>query len=417
VHSSDLVIKNAAQLVTSRSFGGKPRRGPEMADVEILSDAAIIARDSVITWIGTTPALPPLDDGALVIDAAGKTILPGLVDSHTHLIWSGSREGEFEQRLQGRTYQEIADAGGGINATVSRVRQSSKDELKSLARQRLGRMLAFGVTTVEVKSGYGLNLADEVKCLQAIAELNAEGPLELVPTFLGAHAVPREYDDDAAGYAHLLTQEMLPEISRQHLAEFCDVFCETGVFGLADSEHILTRAADLGFRLKVHADELTPLGGAELAVRVRAASADHLLCVSDDGIKALARSETVATLLPGTAFFLGLPYAPARRLMECGVAVALASDCNPGTCPTENLPLIGVMACTQMKMSPAEALTAMTLNAAAALGRGARLGSLEVGKQADVIICDVPNYARLFYHFGVNHVWRVIKRGRVVFST
>jgi imidazolonepropionase len=417
VQSSVLVIKNAAQLVTSRSSGGKPRRGLDMASVDILSDAAIIARDGVITWLGATQALPPLDYGTDVIDATGKTVLPGLVDSHTHLIWSGAREGEFEQRLQGRTYQEIAAAGGGINATVNRVRHSSKEELKSLARQRLSRMLACGVTTVEVKSGYGLNLADEVKCLQAIAELNAEGPLELVPTFLGAHAVPHEYQNDAAGYVQLLIQDMLPEIVRQRLAEFCDVFCETGVFGLADSERILTRAADVGLKVKVHADELTPLGGAELAVRLGAASADHLLCISDGGIEALARSDTVATLLPGTAFFLGLPYAPARRLIERGVAVALASDCNPGTCPTENLPLIGVMACTQMKMLPAEALAAMTLNAAVALGRGARLGSLEVGKQADVVICDVPNYVQLFYHFGVNHVWRVIKRGRVVFST
>jgi imidazolonepropionase len=416
VHSSTLVIKNAAQLVTSTSSGGKPRRGRDMAAVEVLSDAALVARDGVISWVGPTAALPPVDDRTEVIDAGGKTVLPGLVDSHTHLIWSGARESEFEQRLQGRSYQEIAAAGGGINATVDRVRQSTKEELKALARRRLSRMLSFGVTTVEVKSGYGLSVAAELKCLQAIAELNAEGPLELVPTFLGAHAVPREYQNDAAAYVRLLIQDMLPEIVRQKLAEFCDVFCETGVFGLADSERILTRAADLGLRLKVHADELTPLGGAELAVRVGAASADHLLCVSDKGIEALARSATVATLLPGTAFFLGVQYAPARRLLDHGAAVALASDCNPGTCPTENLPLIGVMACTQMKMLPAEALTAMTLNAAAALGRGARLGSLEVGKQADVVICDVPNHAQMFYHFGVNHVWRVIKRGRVVWS-
>lgn len=416
MHSSTLVIKNAAQLVTSTSSGGKPRRGRDMAAVEVLSDAALVARDGVISWVGPTAALPPVDDRTEVIDAGGKTVLPGLVDSHTHLIWSGARESEFEQRLQGRSYQEIAAAGGGINATVDRVRQSTKEELKALARRRLSRMLSFGVTTVEVKSGYGLSVAAELKCLQAIAELNAEGPLELVPTFLGAHAVPREYQNDAAAYVRLLIQDMLPEIVRQKLAEFCDVFCETGVFGLADSERILTRAADLGLRLKVHADELTPLGGAELAVRVGAASADHLLCVSDKGIEALARSATVATLLPGTAFFLGVQYAPARRLLDHGAAVALASDCNPGTCPTENLPLIGVMACTQMKMLPAEALTAMTLNAAAALGRGARLGSLEVGKQADVVICDVPNHAQMFYHFGVNHVWRVIKRGRVVWS-
>jgi imidazolonepropionase len=416
MHAPTLVIKNAAQLVTAKSSGGRPSRGRDMAEVHVLNDAALVSQDGVITWVGPTASLPPMDGEADVIDAAGKTILPGLVDSHTHLIWSGSREDEFEQRLQGHTYQEIAAAGGGINATVARVRQSSKEELKRLARLRLSRMRRLGITTVEVKSGYGLTLADEVKCLQAIADLNAEGPLELVPTFLGAHAVPREYQNDAAGYVRLLVEDMLPEIVRQKLAEFCDVFCETGVFNLADSERILSRAADLGLRLKVHADELTPLGGAELAARLGATSADHLLCISADGMEALARSNTVATLLPGTAFFLGLPYAPARRLLDHGVVVAVASDCNPGTCPSENLPLVGVMACTQMKMLPAEALTAMTLNAAAALGRSDRLGSLEVGKQADVVICDVPNYVRLFYQFGGNDVWRVIKRGRVIFS-
>jgi imidazolonepropionase len=246
--------------------------------------------------------------------------------------------------------------------------------------------------------------------------LNDEGPLELVPTFLGAHAVPPEFRSDRDGYLRLLRDEMLPEVARLGLARFCDVFCETGVFSLAESERLLSRARDLGLGLKLHADELTPLGGAELAARLGAVSADHLLYVTDAGIDALAESGTVATLLPGTAFFLGMPYAPARKLIERGVAVALASDCNPGTCPTENLPLAGTMACTQMKMLPAEVLTALTLNAAAALGLSDRLGSLEVGKQADLIVCDVPDYRHLFYHFGVSHVWRVIKRGRVVFA-
>jgi imidazolonepropionase len=235
-----------------------------------------------------------------------------------------------------------------------------------------------------------------------------------VPTFLGAHAVPPEFRDDRDGYLRLLSEDMLPEVVRCRLAEFCDVFCETGVFSLEESRCILTRARDLGLRLKLHADELTTLGGAALAGELGAVSADHLLCIDEAGIEALATSGTVATLLPGTAFFLGVPYAPARRLIERGVAVALASDCNPGTCPTENLPLVGAMACTQMRMLPAEAVTALTLNAAAAVGRADRLGSLEPGKQADLLICDVPDYRHLFYHFGVNHVQRVIKRGRVV---
>jgi imidazolonepropionase len=396
-----MIIKNIAQLVR---------------DSSIQSDSAIILDGECISWLGLTVDLPPIRPDAEVIDATNKIVLPGFIDSHTHLIFAGSREDEFEQRLQGKTYQEIAAQGGGINATVQRVRQSSKEELKSLARPRLQRMLSFGVTTAEVKSGYGLTPADELKCLEAIAELNQEGPLELAPTFLGAHAVPPEYQRDHDAYMRLLCDTMLPEVARSRLAEFCDVFCEKGVFSVSESETILNRARDLGFKLKLHADELSPLGGAELAARLGAVSADHLLCISDRSIDALAKAGTVATLLPGTAFFLGLPYAPARKLIERGVTVALASDCNPGTCPTENLPLIGAMACTQMKMLPSEVVASLTINAAAAVGRADRTGSLEVGKQADLVIFDVPDYRHLFYHFGVNHVWRVIKRGRVVYA-
>jgi imidazolonepropionase len=274
--------------------------------------------------------------------------------------------------------------------------------------------LSFGVTTVEVKSGYGLAPAHEIKCLEVIAELNAEGPMELVPTFLGAHVVPAEYANDRSSYLDKVCREMLPEVARCRLAEFCDVFCETGVFSLEESERVLRRAAELELKLKLHADELTPLGGAELAARLGAVSADHLLCIRESGIDALARSQTVATLLPGTAFFLGMESAPARKLIERGVTVALASDCNPGTCPTENLALVGSFACSCMGMLPGEALTALTLNAAAALGRSERLGSLASGKQADLVIGDVPDYRHLFYHFGVCHVWRVYKRGCLV---
>jgi imidazolonepropionase len=302
-------------------------------DIAVVQDGSILIQGGCIDWVGPSATLPPLPPDAEFIDATGKTVIPGLVDSHTHLVFAGSREDEFEQRLRGRTYQEIAADGGGINATVRRVRDASKDELKAMARRRLDRLLSFGVTTVEVKSGYGLNVADEIKCLEVIAELNAEGPLELVPTFLGAHAVPPEFHGDREGYLRLLIDEMLPEVARHGLAEFCDVFCETGVFSMAESERVLRRAADLGMRLKLHADELTPLGGAELAARVGAVSADHLLCVTEAGIDALAAAGTIATLLPGTAFFLGVDYAPARRLIERGVRVALASDCNPGTCP------------------------------------------------------------------------------------
>jgi imidazolonepropionase len=404
-------------LIQVSATGERVKAGAAMKTLAIQTNASLIADAGRITWIGPDALLPPCPADAEIYDASGKVVLPGFVDSHTHLIFAGTREDEFEKRLQGVTYQQIAAQGGGINSTVRRVREASKEQLMELARPRLRRMLQAGVTTVEVKSGYGLTLNDELKSLQAIADLNSEGPLELVPTFLGAHAVPPEFANDRAAYIRLLVEVMLPEVARCRLAAFCDVFCETGVFSLAESDSILAKAHALGLQLKLHADELTPLGGAELASRLQAASADHLLCITEAGIDALAGSGTVATLLPGTAFFLGLAYAPARKLIERGVSVALASDCNPGTCMTENLPLVGAMACTQMKMLPAEVVTGLTLNAAAALGRSDHIGTLEVGKQADLIVCAVPDYRHLFYHFGANHVWRVFKRGRLVHAT
>jgi imidazolonepropionase len=401
------ILHHAAQLVGVASSG----------QCSSLTNGSLLIRDGIVSWAGPAAEMPSVTEDerdVTWIDARGKVVLPGFIDSHTHLLFAGSRVAEFEQRLFGMSYAEITARGGGILSTMERVRQASKEELKALARPRLRRMLQLGVTTVEVKSGYGLTPAHEIKCLEAIAELNAEGPWELVPTFLGAHAVPPEYRANREEYIRSLCEEMLPEVARQGLAEFCDVFCESGVFSVEESRRILRKARDLGLRLKLHADELSPLGGAELAAEVGAISADHLLCISDKGIDALAASGTVATLLPGTAFFLGVAYAPARRLIERGVTVALASDCNPGTCMTENLPLIGSMACTQMGMRPGEVVTALTQHAATALERSDRLGSLMPGKQGDVLVCNVPDYREIFYHFGINHVECVVKRGRVV---
>jgi imidazolonepropionase len=412
-----LVLRHAAQLAGVTAPGERRRTGPALRQVGIVADGAVVVEGERIAWLGPTGDLPPVPDGADVLDLAGKVVIPGLVDSHTHLVFAGDRVDEWERRLAGATYQEISAAGGGILSTVRAVRAASRRDLAALVRPRLERLLSFGVTTVEVKSGYGLSLADELRCLEVVADLNETGPFELIPTFLGAHAVPAEYASDRAAYVALVCDEMLPAVASARLARFCDVFCERGVFSVEESERILRRAAALGLGLKVHADELTSLGGAELAAGLGAVSADHLLRVSEQGIDALAASGTVATLLPGTAFFLGAAFAPARRLIERGATVALATDCNPGTCPTENLPLAGNMACTRMGMLPGEVLTALTLNAACAVGASDRLGSLAVGKQADLVICNVSDYRHLFYHFGVNHVGRVVKRGRVVFST
>ena len=410
----DLLVRNAAQLIRVAEHGERKKCGQAMREIGVIENGSALIRDGRIAWAGKDSDLPAAANGASEIDASGRIVLPGFIDSHTHLVFAGSRADEFEQRIAGRSYQEIAKAGGGINATVKRVRAAAKDELKQRTRSRLDFMLHHGVTTVEIKSGYGLTLADERKCLEAVSDLKAEHPCEIVATFLGAHEVPPEYRADRGAYVQLVTNEMIPEVARRGLAEFCDVFCEQGVFRLDESEVILRAGLAHGLKAKIHADEFSPLGGAELAGRLRATSADHLLKITSAGIEALKTGGTIATLLPGTAFFLGLHYAPARELIDRDLPVALATDCNPGSCRTENLPLIGTIACTQMKMLPAEVVTALTLNAAAAVGRNDRLGSIEVGKQADLVICDVPSYQELFYHFGVNHVRCVIKAGRVV---
>ena len=414
---ADLIIENAAQVLTLTAEGASPKAEEKLA---LLPQGAVAMAKGQIAWVGPQKQLSrhiELSAMPQRIDASGKVVFPGFIDSHTHLLFAGSREQEFELRLQGATYQEIAAKGGGIKSTVQKTRQASKEELVLRGKKNLDTMLSLGTTTVEAKSGYGLSTRDEMKMLEAIRDLGQNHPVEIVPTFMGAHEIPPEYAGRKEDYVRLVVEEMIPAVAEKNLARFCDVFCEKGVFSIDDSRRILEAGKRWNLLPKIHADELTPLGGAELAAEVGAVSADHLLFASEKGMEAMAAKGVVATLLPGTAFFLFLgQYAPARKMISKGVTVALASDFNPGSCMTQSLPLITTIACTQMRMTPAEAVLGITLYAAKALKREKEIGSLEVGKKADLVILDIPDYRYLSYHFGVNHVWKVIKEGKVVFE-
>jgi len=410
-----LLIRNARQLVTVASGGKHTRAGKEMLDLNVVENGCVLIEDGTIKWVGRTEDFsfevgPDVD----VLDATDKVVMPGFVDAHTHLAFAGGRENEFALRTQGLTYRQIAEQGGGIINTVKGVRETTKKELKKVADKRLDSMLRLGTTTVEIKSGYGLDFKNEIKMLEAINELNREHPIDVVPTFLGAHAVPPEFKERKREYVELVISEMIPYVGRKKLAKFCDVFCEQGYFTLEESRRILEEGKKFGLMPKVHADELTSGGGAELAAEVGAVSADHLEHISDAGIQAMKDKGTVAVLLPGVSFFLGHGYAPARELIDADVPVAIATDFNPGSCMSENMQLMMTIACTQMKMTPEEVITASTLNAAAALVLSHDIGSIEVGKKADVIILDIPNYQYLPYHFGVNHVEKVIKQGTIL---
>jgi imidazolonepropionase len=349
-----------------------------------------------------------------LLDACGGCVLPGFVDPHTHPVSAGSREDEFDRRLRGETYMDIARSGGGINSTVRATRKASSKELLATTLDRLDRFLAHGTTTIEAKSGYGLDLETELRMLEVIRDADGMHPIDLHPTCLAAHEIPPEYRGDPETWVQRLVDEIHPEIAGSGLAEAVDVFCEEGVFDLEQTRRLLADADRFGWRIHLHADELTPLGGAELAVDLGALSADHLMCVTPEGVAALARSETVAVLLPGTSFFLRSPWAPARALVDAGCAVALATDCNPGSSPTESMPVILALATLGMGLGVAEAVTASTLNAAAAIGRADEIGSIEEGKRADLIILDAPTFHHLVYHFGINLVRHVVKDGRVV---
>lgn len=428
----DLIIHSARQLLTlgeakaspvAAGAPSHPKRGEAMSELGLIEEGAVAVSQGLVTLVGTTEEVLAQAEAEEMIDASNKIVMPGFVDPHTHLVFAGSREDEFELRLKGATYMEIMAAGGGIMSTVRATRAATLPQLVAQSRERLDRMLAYGTTTAEAKSGYGLNVDDELKMLKAIHQLDATHPIDLVPTFLGAHAVPAEFKGRTDEYVEVVVNEMLPlaekelkgNASDSSLPFFCDVFCEEGVFSVGQSRRILERAQELGFGLKIHADEFKPLGGTKLAVELGAASADHLVCTTAEEIEALAKSDTIAVSLPGTPFGLGHhEYTPARQIIEAGGALALATDLNPGTCYCESMQFIVALACRYMRLTPAEAIVAATLNAAHAIGLGDKVGSLETGKKADILILEVSNYRHLAYHFGVNLVQRVIKDGQVV---
>lgn len=406
-----LVISNIGLLATP--LGCTAAAGPDQGRISQRSGAYLVAEEGVITALGNGQVPADLLQGARHIDAGGRLVTPGLVDAHTHLVFGGWREHELAMKRRGVPYLDILAQGGGILSTVRMTRQASEDALVQKAGAALEEMLSLGVTTCEAKSGYGLDRQTELKQLAVLRRLGRTQSVELAATYLGAHAVPEEYKACRDEYIRLMTEEMIPLVAREGLAEFCDVFCETGVFTASESERILRAALAHGLKVKIHTDEIDAIGGTELAGALSAVSAEHLIAATDRGIAALAKGGTVAVLLPATSFYLGKPYARARDMIAAGVPVAVASDFNPGSCPSLNLQLVMNLACWNYRLTPEEVLTAATLNAAAAICRADRLGSLEVGKQADLVIWDAPNLDYIFYRFGQNLAKTVIKRGVV----
>jgi imidazolonepropionase len=413
-----MLIHSCSQLLT---LSGGPQRGLDLGQLHIIPNGAVLWRGETIAAVGLTPELRAAYPDEPALDAGGRVVLPGFVDPHTHLVWAGDRAAEFELRLQGRTYLEILAAGGGIISTVRATRQAGLDNLLEQTRRRAAAMFRHGTTTAEAKTGYGLETTSELIQLDALLRLDAEGPLELAPTFLGAHAIAPEFKNDPDAFTALICNEMLPAVRRwwdehapQRPLPFVDVFCETGAFSLAQSRRILREAKQLGFPLKIHADEFDNLGGASLAAELGAVSADHLVKTSAEDIKALAHSGTVAVALPCTPFGLGdTHYTPARAILAAGGLLAIATDINPGTAWCESMQFAIALACRYLHLTPAQAIAAATINAAAAIGRAGRIGSIEAGKQADLIILTESDYRHLGYRFGTNLVAAVIKKGKV----
>jgi len=411
---ADILIVNASELITFAGGSEKPRIGKQMRELGIIKGGSVAVKDGRIIAVGKTVDVRKTVRAETIINASGKTVMPGFVDPHTHLVFAGSREDEFQMRVEGASYMEILKAGGGILKTVMETRKATSDELLGFGLNTLDIMLSHGTTTVEAKSGYGLTTKDELKILNVIKRLNQLHAVDVVPTFMGAHAVPAEYKAYPDDYVKLVVEEMIPKVAEKGLAEFCDVFCERGVFTVEQSRRILEAGRAQGLKPKVHADEMSSFGGAELAAHVGAVSAEHLLFASESGLKAMAEKGVIAVLLPAAAFSLMVGrYADARKMIDYGVPVALGTDFNP-SCWVENQQLVIAFACYFMRMTPAEAITAATINAAHAIGKAHEVGSLEVGKKADIIVLNVPSHMFIGYRFGVNLVDKVIKNGRLV---
>ena len=407
---SNLLLTNIGILATPQGNGAK--KGPEQGQIQILKDAWVLIENGHVSHVGT--GTPPTAPGAQVVDAGGKLVTPGLVDSHTHLVFGGWRQNELGMKLRGVSYLEILAQGGGILSSVKSTRTSTEQELADKAALALDEMLSFGTTTCEAKSGYGLTNEDELKQLRAIRILNQQHPMDLAATFMGAHALPLDYKEKREEYIRMVCQEMIPAVAEQKLAKFCDVFCETGVFTAEESRIVLECAKTYGLIPKIHADEIDPIGGSQLAGEIGAISAEHLIVCPPEGIASMAKGGTVACLLPGTSFYLGATFAPARDMVNAGVPVAMASDFNPGSCPCLNLQFIINLGCLKYRLTPEEVLTAVTLNAAAAIDMADQVGSVEPGKLGDLVIWDAPDLDYICYRLGSNLVKQVIKRGKLI---
>lgn len=414
-----MVIKNIKKLITVQGEK-KPRAGLSQREVGLIENGVIAVKDDRIIYIGEgeLPESIKIDDDTVIINGEGKTVTPGLIDCHTHLVHGGSRENELSMKLEGKDYLDILKAGGGIHSTVEATVNASFDELYKKAKKSLDTMLSFGVTTVEAKSGYGIDDFDtEIKQLEVANKLNEEHVVDIISTFMGAHAIPQQYKDNSDEFVDILVKDMIPEIANRKLAKFCDVFCEEGVFSIEQSRRILNISKEYGLIPKIHADEIVSLGGAELAAEIGCISAEHLIGASDGGISDMGEKGVIAVLLPGTSFNLQKGVvAKARKMVEKNVPIAIATDYNPGSCPSENLQLMMTLASLTLKMTPEEVIVGVTINAASALGIEEEVGSIEVGKKADIAIFDTTNLEYMIYHFGINHTDMVIKNGNVVYK-